>query len=324
MKITTTKAFTLIELVVVIVILGLLAALGAFTYTTIADNARTEAMDKHLAQFNTSYSGAITLGQTPQEAFEAASRDLSNTGVTSSEITTANLTRINYASNPSFETNTNNMGYNGGHSGWGRVAEGIERTWALEYGHPDQIGVSQGPYLRQNYVPASRVMRASVYARVKTPNNTSSEYRIGVEEYNSAGVRIDTESTFITIGPEWKRFHANFTTNAETVHTTIVVYGNGPVAAGQKLQVDGFSIESTNQAGDYFDGASAGGYWQGTPENSESRINEPARTRWVNLSKNNITWCVGLNPVKAITTKLEIYDGAGRPPAGTFKKSSCG
>jgi len=75
-RLKSRKAFTLIELVVVIVIIGILVALAGFAYQSVVTTARSTAAVNLAVQFNKSYQAAMASGHDEDAALDAAYSDL--------------------------------------------------------------------------------------------------------------------------------------------------------------------------------------------------------------------------------------------------------
>lgn len=80
------RAFTLIELVVVIIIIGVLAGIAAFAYTQVRANANERSQIQTIENFAKSYNGALASGLTPAAAYTSATGELGSNVTTTTRL----------------------------------------------------------------------------------------------------------------------------------------------------------------------------------------------------------------------------------------------
>lgn len=319
------RAFTLIELVIVIVILGILAGLGAFAYQNFITDSRSTAMKTTVEQFARSYSGSLVASNNPATALAAANNDATTINVTTAGSTTP--TRVNLSANPSYETSLANTFHNTtGGGGSIKISDepGLVGNQMLEYTHAANTTNAAGPYFSQTDLTSYAGRNLTLSAYIKTTGSTNRTYRIGMELFRADGTRLGTSSKIFTFTPQWDRYIVDIEIPSDITRGTMVIYNTGTALVNDKVFIDGILVEPTATFGSYFDGSYPNASWVAAAHTSTSRLTLPNQTYWVNLRNNDgTTWCLGLPDKENPTAKITPYTGSGNPPAARYKTSAC-
>lgn len=312
------KAFTLIELVVVIVILGLLAAVAAFAYSRFTTDARSFAIDTTVTQFSRAYNASLASGSTPQVALADASNGLGS-GSSASALSSPALTRTNMIVNPSFETNTNTLS---GSMTYALTNSSLTGERAVAATHNTTNAFHGAIMYGVINATGSQAYTGSIYVKANSVNKRP--YYFGVEWRNSSGTIVGGVSTDFVPADSWQRVSFTTVAPATAVNGTLVVYPTASGNVGDSILFDGVMAEQSSVLGSYFDGSFSNATWLGVANGSASRLSNVANpVAWVNITHENQTWCVGLPTTVGKFSKPTLVDYNTNPQPGDFKKGAC-
>jgi len=305
---TNQRAFTIVELLMVIVIVGILAALVVVAYNGVQERARASAASSALTQAakkmavwqvdnpNASPSDLATAGisNTPDISYQYTAGTngayciTATVGTTSYYLNTTTATKptqggcaghgvggvaaiTNLILNPSFESNTNGWGENSGKSFSRQAAWSNSGSYsALTYNNTASVVNLNTRMGSTDFVSVSpgTMYTLSAYVRAYTANNTSSTLRI--EWLDSAFASISNSySSTLSISTTPMRLSA--TAAAPTGGAYAKVWVSAPnVASGDGYYIDSVMMTTGSTLYNYADGNSANWAWSNTTNNSAS------------------------------------------------------
>ncbi len=295
--------FTIVELLIVIVIIGILAAITIVAYNGIQNRARASAAQSLASQANKK----VMAYQASEGSYPA---DLSTAGVTD---TTDLQYSVNNGSNPAtycltatngsmsyFSSSTQPTPQSGGCSGHGQGGVAAIVNMAVNPSMASTSNVSSAGAPGSNAVVATGGFSGNSFVRrtfsaagtgglyfnpvtAVTPGTsyTASAY---VRSSISASIRVNIEwkaggsiigsqgGSFAAVGPSgWTRISATGTAPATADRVTLTTYASGsPWAANDYQDIDAGMLTEGSSLTSYADGDSANWIWNGTAHNSTS------------------------------------------------------
>lgn len=324
------RGFTLIELVIVVVILALLSAIGAYTYNQITNSAKTNSMEATVKAFAKSYNSSRAIGMDIDQSFNTAVGD-TNKAVTNTSVgrvAYAKYDRINLVANPSLETNA---------VGWG-----VESDVSIQR--------SANPAMTGNYLTYVTLTTAgSRGVRTDVQGIEGGRYYIASADVRKSGTTTDTTRTAImylryvnasgqyietTASSSNQPIMTNFTQTISVgalapegaVTARIFIRFNG--AAGERFIFDAVKFEratnSTEPLQPYFDGDTPNASWSGAAHASSSIMSLPTPTPgMIAITHQDETWCYAPPKQGEYTMGPKLYTGNGQLPFGHYKTSNC-
>ncbi|MCD8561563.1 type II secretion system GspH family protein [Candidatus Saccharibacteria bacterium] len=302
------KAFTIVELLIVIVVIAILAAITIVAYTGIQDRAKQAALQSAASQASKkilAYAVENTDLYPPDEATFFSSTNLADTPDTDYTYLTS-PDRTHYCisatnpNNPTLSTAISdtssgtvegrcvrNMAvnpavYNGNGNGWGFYAPqgGVVSAPTVGSGLPPSINWAYQVQLNATTSPSGpyfnlRITGPPVTVPVRISMYAKSSANLNVslqtEKYNSSGVRGGTEvGSWPSLTAAWSRLSMPVSILSGYPNYVTTVYSNGTVVQGTTLALTGAMVTEGSALYSYGDGSTVGWSWDGTPNNSSS------------------------------------------------------
>lgn len=327
------KAFTLIELVIVIVIIGVLAGIAAFAYQNFANDARSTSTSALVTQFAKSYTGSRAAGQNDTQAFNGAVSDAGN-GATITRITKPAVTRTNLIANPSFES-----GFTSGWASTNATLAPVTQAADLVNGRETRAArltptpTTSGSASAMNTGAMTNVNAGQQYTLSASLRRTSASARpwqLRIEFLNSSNAIIGAAATSSAINSGTNYTYATYSATAPAGTTQARAVILIPNAINTDLFfVDGIIFEQ-GAGGLYFDGGYkaeelVGGTtaWTGAANLTTSTWTSDKPYDVAQIRHHNNTWCYGLPIQDVWTSAAKEYTGSGNPPEGEYKKANC-
>ncbi len=309
MNSATSKAFTIVELLIVVVVIAILAAITIVAYNGIQNRARESATQSSASQAGKILATKrVTAGAYPSiAAFETetglvSSADttyrylvsadnadycVSATNTSKSDISfatsseNASPTRAvcttNMVINPSFET---------GWSGWTWNTPGLIGGAAGSSSNPTSGGQVGDRTFRYALSADGSLSNFGPYTQVTGLNSTSEyqlaiwvrsskavSYRIHAERRNSSSTNIGTVAgSLVALVPNtWTRLTLSIPVTPNMDRLTFAVYGMGSgLVAGDFVEFDGAMLSADSIPVGYGDGSSSGWTWNAAEHASTS------------------------------------------------------
>lgn len=194
--------------------------------------------------------------------------------------TTANVGRVNWASNPSLESNSNDVSGtagSGGASTMVRMTDGgySGTSYKRQTYTTSPTGRSGGQYITSN-IRGNTAYTMSAYIRTSIPQ----VIRATAEWKSEDSAQISNLGGPDTVVPAntWTRVSVSATSPTNATKVTVTFYATPATATiwpvGSYQDIDAFLIEETTNTtpGLYFDGSFPGAKWQSTVNNSPSTL----------------------------------------------------
>ncbi|MDB5177773.1 MAG: hypothetical protein JWO61_156 [Candidatus Saccharibacteria bacterium] len=285
------SGFTIVELLIVIVVIGILATIVIVAYNGVQDRARATAASSALTQAskklaiyqvdNGGYPSTLSAaGVTNTNDVTYQYRTTSSgycvtatSGTISYKVTETTppsqggCTLANLGANPSLETNLVNWGPTWAGATLTRVTSGtgiISGSAALEVivNTPNASGT--------NYtVPgltASTPYTASGYITLVSGDPAG----LMILTSDGAGTRASSIiSPALSVG-ETRRLNLSWTSSTSPATSSVSIMRNGTSSGSAVIRLDAFMIDQGSSVNTYADGNSAGWTWTGTANNSTS------------------------------------------------------
>jgi prepilin-type N-terminal cleavage/methylation domain-containing protein len=301
------KAFTIVELLIVIVVIGILAAITIVAYNGIQNRAHaaTAQSDANgakkkflLAQVDTGLFPTTT-ADLPSESGTTYELTVNNTVIPSTFCLTATNTDVSYritessaavagscpghssngvaavtnlVTNPSAEIGLQDYGFN--QASYGSRAQASTAAYVGNFGQRFTTSTAGtvgglGPYIQVPNLSSVESYVASAWVRA----SRSMQYYVSAERRDSTGANIGTlASSSVTLSPNvWTRISLVVPPTPNMVRFTFTVYSQSTtMAIGDTIDYDGLMVtEGTSLLG-YADGNSPDWIWNGTINNSTS------------------------------------------------------
>ena len=295
--------FTIVELLIVIVIIGILAAITIVAYNGIQNRARTSAAQSLASQTNKK----VLAYQASEGSYPA---DLSTAGITD----TTNLQySVNNSSNPPSYCLTaanGNVSYflgsaqptpqSGGCAGHGQGGAGAITNMAVNpsmasvsnvssAGAPGSNavvatgGFSGNSFVRRTFSgagtaglyfnPVTTITPGTTYtASVYVRSSISTSIRMNIEWKTSTTTLSSSGGSFAAVGPSgWTRISSTGTAPATADRVTLTAYASGsPWVLNDYQDIDAGMLTEGGSLTAYADGDSANWIWNGTANNATS------------------------------------------------------
>lgn len=297
------RAFTIVELLIVIIVIGILASLIIVSYSSVQNNARVASIKNDLSQatkqLETFKAGTSTSDQYPADLATANLKSASGTTYTYTPnaslsafcLTATNATAgLNYFINSTVKSPVNgtcqitnlvpnpnlevaaNYGFNLAPNGTVSVTPLAAKFGTNGLRFTDVTAGSLaglGPYEQVTGLSDTKSYTVSAYIRSSAPVT----YYIGAERRNSAGTNIgNTISGMYSIPANtWTRLSFLVNPVPTMDRFTLIIYSNPAVlAAGDTIDFDGIMATQEDALQTYADGGSTGWSWNGTANASTS------------------------------------------------------
>lgn len=186
---------------------------------------------------------------------------------------TATQARVNIVPNPSFETNT---------TGWSSAQSSTLRSTTFAYSGTASLAVTMSS-LSDSNVGATTVTaqnaadyRYSIYCYIPAGSPLAGR-TISLSIEAGTATRTWSQVSATLVAGSWVRATLSATVTAPgTLVLVQRLSGSLSAAVGSVVYFDGVLLEESTTVGDYFDGASAGGSWEGTANASRSLLSGSA------------------------------------------------
>lgn len=295
--------FTIVELLIVIVIIGILAAITIVAYNGIQNRARASAAQSLAAQANKKVMAyQASEGSYPADLTTAGVTDTSNlqysvnnSGSPATYCLTATNGNVSY-----FVGSSQSTPQNGGCNGHGQGGTAAITNMAVNPSMASTSNVSSAGAPGSNAVIATGGFSGNSFVRrtfsgagagglyfnpitAVTPGTayTASAYvrssisvsvRVNIEWKAGGTILSSSGGSFATAGPGgWTRISASGTAPATADRVTVTTYASGsPWVANDYQDIDAGMLTEGSSLTSYADGDSANWAWTGTANNSTS------------------------------------------------------
>lgn len=302
------SGFTLVEIIVVLVVLGILATITVVSYAAVTKDARHEAViadaqgvgslltkfkaangryPDSLSELTESPAGestyqysykasdntyCVTASSSESSAYITSDRTKARDGGCPGHGVNGEAAVVNLATNPN-ATTTQGFGFAGASGGMSVQASG---------------GVSGGAFMRRSFTAAGnggsyfgtsttnlgvtpgKTYTASMYVK----SSKTVQQRIAIEWKDSSSILSSATASYVNIGTSWQRLNVTAVAPANAVRATVTVYTPGtPWAAGDYQDLDAVMVTEGSTLYKYVDPDSSGSnwVWDGTANASTSR-----------------------------------------------------
>jgi len=283
--------FTIVELLIVIVVIAILAAVTIVAYNGIQTRARASSVSSSLTQAakkiamyhidNSAYPTSLSaVGMTDTNNISYQYRTTgtgycltATSGAVSYKVTeasppnTGSCTITNLAVNPSFETNLTAWGPTWAGATLTRVSSGGGIT-SGSYGIEATIGTANAAGFSHTIpgLAANTPYTASAYVTLMSGDPSS----LMIHASDGAGTRAYTIISPVLTVNDTKRLTLTWTSSANTASTTVTIMRNGVSSGSAVVRLDALLVDQGLSVNTYADGNSAGWSWSGSVNNSSS------------------------------------------------------
>lgn len=215
------------------------------------------------------------------------------------------IARTNLITNPSFETNTTN---------WSGPNSTIAQSSAFSYVGTKSLKVTPSNASGGAAFIATTVSGTTYRFSVYVYTETNKNLKLAIESPATSSTTVA-----VTSGT-WTRLNVSFVADSTSSYVTIV-----GTDSTTPFYVDAVMLEASSSVGSYFDGATAGASWTGTPHASTSTI--PSTTsgtaQWVQVKANSALEASILTRISAVEAQnVDIYQAAVLRVANATERDS--
>lgn len=298
------RGFTVVELLIVIVVIGVLATLTIIAYSGVQDNARRAALQSDLSQsakrleeyklknaetFPANLAAAQAAGIIKPSGSNAMSYTAYATalGANTAYCVQSSNAGLNYYTiagglpvagtcgtitnesvNPSFETNT--TGVSAYQVSNARVCTGgYSGNCFLRSTRTTTTGTN-GPWWDTT---SGTIIPGNTYyiAIMARQNHTQvRSFRVEWRQADLTGINVATIATFDSSSASWTLIGGNVVAPANAANVRLTLYGADAGTTADYVDIDSVIVVNTTSQYRFYDGASANWSWSGTVNNSAS------------------------------------------------------
>ncbi len=296
------RAFTIVELLIVIVVIGVLAAVAIIAYNGVQQRARVSAASSALTQSakklaaylvdNITYPtdlATIGITNTSDVSYQYSYNNSTNPKTFCITATSGNVSYqitqdssptaggcaghgvggvapiTNLALNPSIETNIASTGNTGVSPG--TITQSNEQAYSGTYSQKLVVASGRGWFISDGVLTAGTTVYWSFWAYSPTVVPMQPYW-----ERSSTYTGGPGGATVNTVPNTWTKVSGTVTLDASQVAGTSFKFGyhRGTPAGGEVVYIDGVMITTSGASANFADGTTANWAWNGTAHNSTS------------------------------------------------------